>query len=74
MTPSPLLRMPLLWGLSPKPAHPLRKEESKTRCSSSPVSASQEAARFPAGSRGGDVWGALSWSHNSEDQAPEPQA
>ena len=74
MTSSPILRMPLLRGLSPKPAHPLRKEESRTWRSSSPISASQDAARFPAASHGGDVRGAPSWSHNSEDQAPEPQA
>ena len=60
MTSSPIPRMPLLRGLSPKPTHPRRKEESRTWRSSS--------------SHGGDVRGAPSWSHNSEDQAPEPQA
>ena len=74
MTSSPLPRMPLLRSLSPKPAHPLRKEKSRTWRSSSPISASQGAARFPAASHGGHVRGAPSWSHNSEDQAPEPQA
>lgn len=74
MTSSPLPRMPLVWGLSPKPAHPLGKEEIRKWCSSSQISASQEAAGFLAGSCGGNVQGALSCSHNSEDQAPEPQA
>ncbi|CAN0466690.1 unnamed protein product [Rangifer tarandus platyrhynchus] len=65
--------MPLVWGLSPKPAHPLGKEESRNRCSGSQISASQEAAGLPAGSCGGNVQGALSCSRHSEDQAPEPQ-
>nr|CAI9706027.1 unnamed protein product [Rangifer tarandus platyrhynchus] len=73
MTSSPLPRMPLVWGLSPKPAHPLGKEESRNRCSGSQISASQEAAGLPAGSCGGNVQGALSCSRHSEDQAPEPQ-